>query len=104
MFDQMNVDNKVTLWPAEKLEYSAIGLDVGYWDGGYYCFTVNQLNADVAGGGENLFLHVTEDGGDHWRSPYTRFRDCGERQGGKRWSSTGGRGSDSISVLLFWDK
>lgn len=30
-----------------------------YWDGGYYSFHVNQLNASEAGGSENFFLHVT---------------------------------------------
>ena len=30
-----------------------------YWDGGYYYFDVNQLNASEAGGSENFFLHVT---------------------------------------------
>lgn len=30
-----------------------------YWDGGYYSFHINQLNANEAGGSKNFFLHVT---------------------------------------------
>lgn len=89
MFDQVNVDDHYALWPADKLEYSGVGLDVGYWDGGYYTFAVHPRNADIAGGSENFFLHLTRDGGATWQSPFTRFRDCGARSGGKRWSSTG---------------
>jgi hypothetical protein len=29
VLDQMDVDNKYALWPADKLEYSSVGLDVG---------------------------------------------------------------------------
>lgn len=29
VFDQTNVDEHYALWPADKLEYSAVGLDVG---------------------------------------------------------------------------
>lgn len=89
VFDQVDVDNGYKLWPADKLEYSAVGLDVGYWDGGYYHFAVHPRNADIAGGSENFFLHITRDGGATWQSPFTRFRDCGARSSGKRWSSTG---------------
>lgn len=98
MFDQVDLDNQYSLWPASKLEYSAVGLDQGYWDGGYYYVHVNQLNADEAGGSENFFLHVTRDGGQHWESPFTRFRDCGVRTAGKRWSSTG-----AGLQIGFWD-
>lgn len=29
VFDQVDLDNHYALWPADKLEYSAVGLDVG---------------------------------------------------------------------------
>eukprot|EP00775_Hariotina_reticulata_P011553 gene11553-11696_t len=89
VLDQMDVDSNYGLWPADKLEYSAVGLDVGYWDGGYYSFHVNQLNANEAGGSENFFLHVTRNGGQHWHAPFTQYRDCGPRASSKRWSTTG---------------
>lgn len=91
MFDQVNVDDHYALWPPSKLEYSAVGLDVGYWDGGYYSMAVHPQDANIFGGSENFFLHITRDGGATWQSPFTRFRDCGARTKGKRWSSTGAR-------------
>lgn len=56
VFDQTNVDDRYALWPADKLEYSAVGLDVGYYDGGYYTFAVHPRDANLAGGSENFFL------------------------------------------------
>ncbi len=41
------------------------------------------------GGSQNFFLHTSKDGGATWQAPFTRFRDCGNRTAGKRWSSTG---------------
>jgi len=29
VFDQVDLDNHYSLWPYDKLEYSAVGLDVG---------------------------------------------------------------------------
>ena len=31
VFDQVNLDASYALWPPDRLEYSAVGLDVGYW-------------------------------------------------------------------------
>ena len=89
VFHQSDAGNGYRPWPADKLEWSAVGLDVGYWDGGYYWFAVNQRNFSVAGGSGNFFLHVTKDGGGHWESPFTSYADCGEREKGMRWASTG---------------
>jgi hypothetical protein len=52
-------------------------------------FAVHPRNADVAGGSENFFLHLTRDGGSTWTSPFTRYRDCGPRASGQHWSSSG---------------
>ena len=57
VFLQVDVDNGYALWPKDRLEYSAVGLDVGYWDGGYYTFAVNPRNSSEAGGSGNFFLH-----------------------------------------------
>jgi len=46
------------LWDSDKLEYSAVGIDVGYWDGGYYTYAVKPNDSLVAGGSGNFFLHV----------------------------------------------
>jgi hypothetical protein len=91
VLDQMNLDSGYALWPSSQLQYSAVGLDVGYWDGGYYWLGVNQLNASQLGGSQNFFLHVSRDAGGTWEAPFTRYRDCGPRAAGKRWSSTGER-------------
>lgn len=92
-FLQSDVDNGYANWPADKLDYSAVGLDVGYWDGGYYTFNINPRNALQAGGSGNFFLHVTRDGGDHWDSAFTEHADScngdGSRRKGQRWRSTG---------------
>jgi len=46
------------LWDSDKLDYSGVGLDVGYWDGGYYTWNVKPNDFNVAGGSGNFFLHV----------------------------------------------
>lgn len=76
-------------WPKGKLEHSAVGLDVGWHDNAYYCFTVNASNSADAGGTGNYFLHATHDFGETWQAPFTEFADIGEREKGKRWRSTG---------------
>ena len=45
-------------WSSDKLDYSAVGLDVGYWDGGYYRWAIHPKNSSIAGGSGNFFLHV----------------------------------------------
>ena len=81
------------LWNSDKLDYSGVGLDVGYWDGGYYIFTVKPNDSAVAGGTGNFFLHVTRNTGDNWESPFTEYADgCntnGIRESKRRWRSTG---------------
>ena len=46
------------LWSQQKLDYSGVGLDVGYWDAGYYRWNVQPNDSSVAGGSGNFFLHV----------------------------------------------
>lgn len=76
-------------WPNNKLEYSAIGLDVGWDDSGYTSFVVNQRDSAKAGGTGFYFLHTTGDYGNTWQAPFTKFADSGERTTGKRWQSNG---------------
>jgi photosystem II stability/assembly factor-like uncharacterized protein len=73
-------------WPT--LRPSAVGLDIGYWDGGYHTFAVNQRNSALVGGGGNFFLHLTKDGGANWLSPFSASVE--EVPGpGQAWRSTG---------------
>lgn len=76
-------------WPKEKLEYSSIGLEVGWDDSNYESFSINNRNAFQAGGTGYYFLHTTENAGDTWKSPFTEFADFGDRVRGKRWKSVG---------------
>ncbi len=75
------------LW--DSLEKSAVGLDIGYWDGGYESFSVNKRNSAIAGGSEYFFLHVSKNYGQDWLSPFTEYADDGPREKGKRWKSNG---------------
>ena len=87
VFLQTDVMNSYAMW--DTLEWSGVGLDIGYHDGGYYVFSVNALNSSEAGGSGNYFTHVTRDGGATWQSPFTQFADCGAREAGKQWRSVG---------------
>ena len=89
VFLQVDIMNNYAPWPADKLEYSGVGMDVGYEDGGYYIFTVNALNSNEAGGSGNYFTHVTRDAGAKWESPITQYAGCGARQPGEVWRSVG---------------
>jgi photosystem II stability/assembly factor-like uncharacterized protein len=74
-------------WSADRLEYSAIGLDVGWDDNGYTSFAINSTDSSEAGGTGYYFLHVTHDRGVNWRAPFTR--PVAERARGQSWRSTG---------------
>jgi photosystem II stability/assembly factor-like uncharacterized protein len=76
-------------WPADLLQYSAIGLDVGWDDAGYWSFSVNKSNSQELGGSTNYFLLVSKDGGDHWLSPFTEFAGDPPPAKQKFWKSTG---------------
>lgn len=90
VFNQLDWDKKpYRPWPADRLEYSAVGLDVGWWDAGYRSFSINRRNSSVIGGTGNFFLHASKDSGEHWLSPFTKFADSGLRKKGKKWRSTG---------------
>jgi photosystem II stability/assembly factor-like uncharacterized protein len=68
VFSQVDKGFGNSPWPT--LRPSAVGLDIGYWDGGYHTFAVNQRNSALVGGGGNFFLHLTKDGGANWLSPF----------------------------------
>ena len=70
IFSQADKGRGVSPWPT--LRPSAVGLDIGYWDGGYHTFAVNQRNSALIGGGGNFFLHMSQDGGETWLSPFTK--------------------------------
>jgi photosystem II stability/assembly factor-like uncharacterized protein len=76
----------VVPWPT--LTPSAVGLDIGYWDNGYFTFAVNQRNSAQVGGGELYFLHNSKDGGATWQSPFSAATATPPGPG-QAWTSTG---------------
>ena len=76
-------------WPKDKLEYSAVGVDVGWDDNAPFSFAVNRRNSSEAGTTGHYFLHSTHDFGEHWLAPFTRFADHGDKAKEKKWKSTG---------------
>lgn len=82
-------------WPREKLEYSAVALDVGWWDSGYESFAINQRNSSVVAGSGYFFLHSSLNAGENWKAPFTQYADTGTPTAGKKWKT---RGLEVISV------
>jgi hypothetical protein len=76
-------------WPQDKIEYSAVALDVGWWDNGYESFAINARDSRTLGGTGYFFLHVTRNGGDNWLASFTEYADVGERAPKKFWKSRG---------------
>lgn len=76
-------------WSPLKLEYSAPALEQGWWDNGYESFAINRRDAEMIGGTGYFFLHTSENGGDYWNAPFTKFSDTGAPDKGKKWRSTG---------------
>ncbi|MGZ3787737.1 MAG: hypothetical protein ACXVLQ_04400 [Bacteriovorax sp.] len=76
-------------WPSSKLEYSAVALDIGWWDSGYESFAINQLNSNMVAGSGYFFFHSSLNGGDNWLAPFTKFNGTGTPTKGQTWKSTG---------------
>lgn len=93
---QYNWDtNPYSPWPQAKIEYSAVALDVGWWDNGYESFEINRRNSSVAAGSGFFFLHSTLNKGENWKAPFTEYKDTGTRAAKKKWST---RGIEVISI------
>ena len=82
-------------WPKEKLEWSAVALDVGWWDSGYESFAINQRNSSVVAGSGYFFLHSSLNAGENWKAPFTQYADTGTPAAGKKWIT---RGLEVISI------
>lgn len=93
--NQMNWEDNYNPWPSDKIEYSAIALDVGWWDSGYENFTINKRDSNIIGGTGYFFVHISENAGDYWRAPFTQYKDSGEKAPRKKWQT---RGIEVISV------
>ena len=83
-------------WPQDKIEHSAVSIDVGWWDDGYESFEVNLRNSSIVAGTGYFFLHASINHGDFWHAPFTRFAEPGsEVTPGKSWFT---RGIEVISI------
>jgi photosystem II stability/assembly factor-like uncharacterized protein len=93
--NQMNWDDNYAQWPESLIEYSAIAVDVGWWDSGYESFAINKRDSSVIGGTGYFFLHTSKNAGDYWKAPFTEYKDTGEITKKKKWIT---RGIEVISV------
>lgn len=82
-------------WPSDKLEWSAVALDIGWWDSGYESFSINQRNSSMVAGTGYFFMHSSLNGGENWKAPITEYADSGTPSAGKKWKT---RGLEVISV------
>lgn len=82
-------------WPKEKLEWSAVALDVGWWDSGYESFSINQRNSNIVAGSGYFFMHSSLNAGESWKAPFTEYADTGTPTEGKKWKT---RGLEVISI------
>lgn len=90
IFQQMNWDvNPYRPWPQEKMDYSAVGLDVGWYDDGYVSFSINQRNSSEFGGTGFFFLHSSRNKGAYWNAPFTKHQGGRSPAQQDKWSSTG---------------
>lgn len=94
--NQLNYDvTPYAPWPRTNLEYSAVALDVGWWDDGYESFEINRRNSKIAAGAGYFFLHSTLNTGENWKAPFTEYKDTGTPAPKKKWKT---RGIEVISI------
>ena len=94
--NQLDYDtNPYKPWPSNLLEWSAVAMDVGWWDNGYESFEINRRNSDMVGGSGYFFMHASQNGGDTWQAPFTQYVDSGTPAAKKKWKT---RGLEVISV------
>jgi hypothetical protein len=76
-------------WPQSKIEYSAIAMDVGWWDNGYESFEINRRNSAQVAGSGYFFLFATLNYGDFWKAAFTEYADSGTPAPKKKWKTRG---------------
>ncbi len=82
-------------WPSNLLEYSAVALDIGWYDDGYESFEINKRDSNQVGGSGFFFLHTSYDAAATWKAPFTQYKDVGAKTAGKKWQT---RGIEVISI------
>jgi len=86
---QMDWDNGYSPWPSDLIEYSAIALDVGWYDNGFESFAINSQDSSQAAGTGYFFLHSTLNKGENWLAPFTQYADSGLPTYDKKWKTGG---------------
>lgn len=76
-------------WPLGKIEYSAVAIEIGWWDDGYQSFAINKKNSSTVTGTGYFFLHSSTNKGDYWEAPFTKMVDSGSPTYGKKWKTQG---------------
>jgi hypothetical protein len=88
--NQINWDtNPFAPWPQSKIEYSAVALDVGWWDNGYESFEINNRNSAQVAGSGYFFMFSTSNYGDFWKAPFTQYADTGTPAAKTKWKTRG---------------
>jgi hypothetical protein len=88
--NQINWDtNPFAPWPQSKIEYSAVAMDVGWWDNGYESFEINRRNSSQVAGSGYFFMFSTFNYGDFWKAPFTEFADIGTPAPKMKWKTRG---------------
>ncbi len=94
--------NPFAAWDGLLLEHNPVGLNVGWYDAGYYTVGINQLNSAQFGGSGNFFLHATEDSGSHWLDMANEYQGSTPSAplASDQWS-TGGLNVTSVYDIKF---
>lgn len=81
--------NPYSPWGQDKIEYSAVAVDVGWWDSGYVSFDVNQRKSSNLAGTGFFFLFSSLNSGEFWNAPFTKYSGAGFVSPKKYFKSTG---------------
>jgi len=76
-------------WSSSLMDYSAVALDIGWYDDGYVSFSMNQRNSHEFGGTGFFFLHTSRNKGAYWDAPFTNYAGTSSPSKSDSWVSTG---------------
>ncbi len=88
---QYDWDAGYTAHSGVDMEHSPVGLNVGWYDGGYYTAGINQTDSSQFGGSGNFFLYATKDTGSKWEDLTNEYEGTAPTSPVKtdEWSSSG---------------
>ena len=71
---QFDLDGGFIPWESALIEYSPVGMNIGWHDGGYYTTGINQLNSAQFGGSGNFFMYASDDTGTTWQDMTNEYQ------------------------------